>query len=99
MEFSKTQQGIINALRSEKYKLVDSFAGDLGGALWRTDIDWSQGRTPSNAVNNNDLQTLISSGVIEHDGFAWYLCRDVKTDKSIPFLPANEGYKGEPLIA
>ena len=70
-----------------------------GFALWKRSIEWSQGRTPSNAVSDEDIGYLEQEGYIEKSGFGGmalsakgYL---LDTNSALHFQPANEGYTGE----
>lgn len=89
------QRALIKLLR-RTHKLV----GCAGGyAAWRRDVDWSQGRTPRNAISDADMQALWRAGMLEGDGWCNYfrlshLGTGLDTAGAGEWKPANEGYDG-----
>ena len=70
--------------------------------MWRKDVKWSQGRTPVNAVSQEDLDYLNNQGIIKLNRYRgiWVLVNlQIVTDDSLPFIPVDEGYCGESFCA
>lgn len=92
---SDNQRALVKLLR-RTHKLVSCVGGY---AAWRSDVEWSQGRTPQNAIADADMQSLWRAGLIE--GAGWcnhfrlsHLGESLDTAGSGAWKPASEGYDG-----
>jgi hypothetical protein len=101
VNLTENQQALVNRLASGKFYLVNCTGG---AALWRNDIEWSQGRVASNAVSKEDIDALFRAELLERDQYGschptWSLFK-VATSDDIPWTPSDDPsvYRGKPLL-
>jgi hypothetical protein len=101
VNLSENQQALVNRLATGKFSLA-SCSG--GYALWRKDIKWSQGRVASNAVSDEDIEALVSAGLLERDDSGWwhpaFSLFKAATRDNLPWIPSDDPrvYRGAPLL-
>ncbi len=68
-DLTESQRALVRLIGSNKYDLADCTGGY---ALWRRDIEWSQGRVPSNAISAADIDALMHAGLLSREGSMGY---------------------------